>query len=441
MRKETCRKAVLGLCLSLLMQAGFADELTDRAKAFIEQSKYQAAYDLLRDSEPTRAGEPVFDLLLGVSAVNVGQHTRGVFALERVLAVQPNNVRARAEIARAYLALGETRAARQEFASVQDIGVPWSVSMTIDRMLDAVDRLDAVTRPTLRGFVEGTLGYDSNINVGPRVGTVAVPAFGGLQFNLSDTSRALSSSFGSLGAGFNARVPLDGGAALVGGVSAALRNHFGDATTRQFDNLIGDAYAGVVLTRDKHVFSLNAQYNQYNLNSTFRTATGVSGQWQYNLDANNQLSLFAQYADMRYPAQAVRDANRWVGGVAFAHAFTEGRVTYASLYAVKEKPHDGAYAWGGFNGLGARIGGQMKINERTTLFANALAEYRNYDAEYALFRTTRRDRQYEIAFGASYEPARLWKIMPRFSWMFNDANIELNKYHRELFSLTVRRDF
>src|SRR5262245_64922836 len=38
-----------------------------------------------------------------------------VFALERVLALQPDNHLARAEIARAYLALGERDAARREF--------------------------------------------------------------------------------------------------------------------------------------------------------------------------------------------------------------------------------------------------------------------------------------------------------------------------------------
>jgi hypothetical protein len=46
----------------------------------------------------------------------------------------------RAEIARAYLALGETQTAAQEFETVKKQGVPADVSMTIDRYIAAARR-------------------------------------------------------------------------------------------------------------------------------------------------------------------------------------------------------------------------------------------------------------------------------------------------------------
>ena len=159
--KRTTLMAIL--LAALLPRLALADELTDQAKALIDQGKAAEAFVLLEPQEGARAGEIPFDLLLGIAAIDAGQHTRAVFALERVLAVQPNNARARAEIARAYLALGETATAKQEFEAVQKQGVPAEVSATIDRYLDAVDRLDAVTRTTVRGYLEASLGYDSNI--------------------------------------------------------------------------------------------------------------------------------------------------------------------------------------------------------------------------------------------------------------------------------------
>ncbi|WP_301101205.1 surface lipoprotein assembly modifier [Propionivibrio sp.] len=439
MAKKSFRNTMAVLLLTLLSQLALADELSNRAKTLLDQGKAGEAFQLLDPVEGARAGDPAFDLLFGISAVEAGQHTRGVFALERVLAVQPNNARARAEIARAYLALGETTTAKQEFETVQKQGVPPEVSATIDRFLDAVDRLDSVSRATVRGFVEGASGYDSNVNVGSNKSSVAIPGFGGLPFTLTDDSKANAAWFATLGGGLTVRSPITSELALVGGLSGALRNNFG---VSQFDTVTADAYAGVVLTRDKNIFSLNAQFNQYDLASDrYRTAAGLSGQWQYNWDARNQSSAFVQYSDLRYPMQAVQNADRWLAGGAFAHAYREGEVTFASGYWVGQRPQDGGSPWLGFDGLGIRAGGQMNFDAKTVLFAGGSVEYRRYAAEDPSFLKTRKDTQYDLALGANYTPARNWKVTPRISYTLNESNVELNKYNRETVSVTVRRDF
>ena len=64
------------------------------------------------------AGDPGFDYLLGIAAMDSGHLTHSIFAPERVLAVEPDNLLARAEIARVYLMLGEVRTSQQEFETV-----------------------------------------------------------------------------------------------------------------------------------------------------------------------------------------------------------------------------------------------------------------------------------------------------------------------------------
>ena len=112
MAKEWTNRMLAVLMLAFLTQTATADESSDKAKVLIEHGQSKEAYQLLEPLEASRAGDPVFDLLFGIAAVDVGQNTRGVFALERVLALQPDNARARVEIGRAYLALGEHRRAR-----------------------------------------------------------------------------------------------------------------------------------------------------------------------------------------------------------------------------------------------------------------------------------------------------------------------------------------
>ena len=438
MIKQGLRNCVLVVALVAAWPALGAG-VTEQAAALIKEGKAATAFALLDAQEIERAGDPEFDVLLGIAAVEIGQHTRGVFALERVLALQPGNTRARAELARAYLALGETSAARQEFETVQKQGVPPEVEMTIDRFLDAVDRVESVTRTTLRGYIEGTAGFDSNVNVAPGRSTVAIPGFGGAPFRLADDSRATDAWFGSLGGGGNLRVPVTRDFALVAGASGALRNNI---QAQQFDSLNLDAYAGFVLNRDRHVFSANLQFNQYDVASQrYRLASGFSGQWQYNPNSRQQLSAFVQFSGLEYPGQSVRNADRWVFGAAYAQALRDASVLFASAYGVSEQPRDADKMWLGFDGFGLRVGGQVNLNARTELLAAAMLESRRYGADDAAFQTRREDTQYDLSLGLNYTPVRLWKVSPRLTWTSNESNIDLYKYHRATLSVVVRRDF
>src|SRR3979490_469577 len=104
-------RIVLAAAIAAVASAASADALTDRASALLARKEAKAAYTLLLPQEAQRAGDPEYDYLLGVAALDSGDYERAVFALERVLGVQPGNHVARAEIARAYLAIGERDAA------------------------------------------------------------------------------------------------------------------------------------------------------------------------------------------------------------------------------------------------------------------------------------------------------------------------------------------
>jgi len=68
---------------------------------------------------------------------------------------------ARAEIARAYLALGERDTARREFGTVRAQSIPADAKATIDQFLSAIA---AAETSRVTGFFEIGLGADSNVN-------------------------------------------------------------------------------------------------------------------------------------------------------------------------------------------------------------------------------------------------------------------------------------
>lgn len=93
---------------------------TNAARGWSAPYKYQfsAAYQLLELLEADRAGDVDYDYLLCVAAVESGNSTRCAFALQRVLAINPNHKDARAEMAKAHYLLGEKDAAKAEFNNV-----------------------------------------------------------------------------------------------------------------------------------------------------------------------------------------------------------------------------------------------------------------------------------------------------------------------------------
>lgn len=432
----------IALIVAGLLAAGtvHADAITDNAKALLDKGDAKAAYALLEPLEPQRAGDPDYDFLLGLSALETGKNTNAVFALERVLAVNPDHVRARAEIARAYAALGETRTARQEFETVKKQGVPPEVAVTIDRLLSAIERADDEGRTVVRGYVEGTFGHDTNVNSATADRNIAVPLFGGAIFTLGPGGVRRSDTFTSVGGGLNLRTPLDKEWALTAGLNGSKRMN---TEVDVFDTGSADAHVGVVRTYGKDVFSAALQYNQFWVdNDRYREAAGFTAQWQHNYDARSQASLYIQYSDLRYMSQEVRNADRFVIGANFAHALRGFKtVFYGGAYVGEEATRKDGFEHLGHMLYGARIGAQHEIHRDARLFANLGYEHRRYGADDPFFLRTRVDHQWNLGMGVAWTPAKDWLVTPQFQYTHSNSNIALNDYKREMVSVTVRRNF
>ena len=197
-------RAMLALVLVALPALALGDALTDRAGALLKRGDAKAAYELLLPLESQRAGDPEFDYLLGIAALDAGDPERAVFALERVLALQPNNHVARAEIARAYYVMGEREQARREFETVRAQAIPAEAKATVDRFLSAIA---AAETTRIDGYVELSLGYDSNVSSAIASSTIAIPAFGGAAFALAPSLRELGDQFFNIAGGVNFTTP------------------------------------------------------------------------------------------------------------------------------------------------------------------------------------------------------------------------------------------
>ena len=148
------------------------------AAELVKAEKSAEAYDQLAPMEARLAGNPDFDYVYGVAALDAGHPAQAVVALRRALNVRPDFHTARAELGRALAAMGDLAGAKREFETVRNISdLPPVARDALGRRVAAID--EAVANQNVKrysGYLESSIGYDTNVNAGPADSTLLIPA-------------------------------------------------------------------------------------------------------------------------------------------------------------------------------------------------------------------------------------------------------------------------
>ena len=423
------------------MQAAERQKLLQDAAGLIKSGKSADAYQLLAPQQSRFAGDPDYDYLLGIAALDIGKPNEAIFALERVLAVKPNHMQARAEIAKAYLAVGEKATAKHEFELVQSQHPPREVNETIQRFLDAINQGQG-GGTTLGGYLGLDIGSDSNVNSATGSSQVAIPVFGGAIATLSASGVQTRDSFANVSGGANVRHSISSEWSVFGGVNVNQRIN----SKQTIFNTRGlDGNVGIGLNEAQDSYSAALQLQSFDVdNKQYRTGTGMTMQWQHDMSASSsQATGYFQYTSLKYPGQSVRDANRYVLGAAYASVLSGSNAptVYFGGYGGEEKIKNANYPDLGNKLYGLRLGGEMGIYADAKLFGSLSAESRRYGGNDPIFLVTRKDTQTDLKLGVNYAVDKHWTVTPQLGYTKNTSNIVINDYKRTIFSVGVRRDF
>lgn len=441
-RKLFARLTLL-FSLSVLSAVSSAADVLDEARALLRAGQAEQAYALLAPLEESRAGDPVYDYLLGVSALDSGKPGLAVFALERVLAVRPDHAMARAELARAYFELRDDQAAKQEFENVAGMSPPPEVARTIQKFLDALDvRFESIKATQWRAYAQFGVGLDSNVNSATDNGLVAIPALGNLVFQLNRTGQELDDAFilGEAGGTISHRIGDNILAFATGRIEERVNEN-----EHLFDTGVIDFAAGLSVSAGNDTYTGALQLQRFEVgNELYRTITGVTGQYRHTIDNQNALTLFGQLARLRYypEAQSVRDVQQTRAGVGWAHAFggKDAPTVFVSAYIGNDDERAGLPHLGR-KFFGVRAGAEYKYQSDVDLFGSFAAEFSNYGGTEPLFLRGRDDEYYQISGGVRYRGFPGWTVSPQVRYTLNESNIPVNDYRRMMFLTTIRYDF
>lgn len=412
-----------------------------RAERLMSENKAAEAYLLLSPFEDQYAGDPRFDYLLGIAALDSGRADKATLAFERVLAVNPNFAGARLDMARAYFQLGDLPRAKTEFETVQQQNPPLAAQQTVERYLKAIEERSKIRQTQITGYAEFSFGRDTNVNNSSSSTTVKVPALGNLIFTLDPSNVQRADNYTTYAAGVDINHIVGEGVALYGGMSARQR------TNRNADTFDYGSYAaqgGVSYATQSALFRLGVNAEHFELDhNPSRNSAGVAGDVRYLLDPANVLLGFAQYNRYRFEQAAltVNDFDQTLIGGGYLRLFADGASAITMNAFVGSENAINNRADGNKDITGLRLGGQYRLRDDLDLFASMGAQIGKYDMVNTAFQTQREDKQYDGVVGVTWRWDRDWTVRPQVLRIRNDSNIQINDYKRTEYSVTVRRDF
>ncbi len=434
------RQIISGLLAGGLIITGQANAAPeDDLRAMIEQGHHADAYQAAK-AQPDQVGNPLFDVYYGIAAIEVGQASEGVLALERYRMSFPQDANAVLYMSRGYLMLGEAQRARAELEALLETAPSDEIATVARALLESASGQESAAGGGVRAYVEAGLGADSNVNGGVGSSVVTLPVFG--QIVVPRNITRTGDNFTHLAAGMTVNHVIDPGLSIFGGLDFSTRLHFND---QKYDQDVLGGVLGVALKRGGNLWRATAsQQTLWLENDRYRSVTGLAGEWGTEIHPKGFLNAFVQYARFDYgePGGGISDADFYGLGVGYRRVFDGAyRPTLALAVTGGDDRNDR-----GHHELSRKIWGASATFSfvpmpRWNVSASLSHQESDYQDEQPYLAVTRHDRFDSFILGAGYQIDRQMSVRGEMSYFDNASNIELYKYDRLQGMVKLRYDF
>jgi hypothetical protein len=430
-------------CATISIDSAMASdgqEVIVQARELQAAGKVKQAYQLMQKHADDNAGLFEYDYLLGQLAMDSGKPVEAIFVLERALDQRPNFAPARAELARAYFIIGENKAARNEFEKVQKAEMPAASKKLMARYILAIDdRLFGNTGDT-SFYVSAGIGYDTNVNTSPSTRLVALPT-GTIELS-SPEDREKDSSAATLQGGGRFSYALKSNLQLYGGGDLRFYQLFDED---KFSTQIFDGVLGLHLMHGRDQYKLALVGQKFALDGkTSRNLFGMNAQWLHAVNAANQLSVFGQYAAIRFPVSSLFDINQLSAGATWLHLFENSYqpIMHLTAYAGKESEQASNADYVGRDYFGLRAGVRVKTSAKIIWSGVVSYQKSKYGGVFPFTGGVVRDDDFVNTTAAvDYEINKTWRITPEITYSKSTSNLGFFDYDRLKTLVTVRVNF
>ncbi|MCW2367310.1 tetratricopeptide (TPR) repeat protein [Sphingobium sp. B7D2B] len=372
---------------------------------------------------------PELRFRLGMALMEAGRTREAIRQFRHLLADQPQAVRVRLELARAYYVARDYANAERQFRLAGAANLPAIVSANVDRYLKSIREMRSWSFSA-----SFALAPDTNINAATAAETIELY---GLPFDLSEAARRSSGVgvYGQIGAEWAPRL------------SARVRQRFGaflsrrDYQGQQFDDMVLSAYLGPRVTLGRFALATagTASRRWYG-GQPYSRMLGGQADVAYYPGTRTAISLQASASDLRH--EGATHLNGALLGLSLGVTRSLDKQSLGNL-RVGINRHDAAnraFAQTSYT-AGAIYARELPMGFSLSLQPGF--SYSRFDGVFAAFGAARSDTSYSLGVSALNRKVTLGRFVPRVgvSHTINESNIALYAYRRTRFDIGVTTIF
>jgi hypothetical protein len=416
------------------------DEAVSGLNELVTQNRYEEAYVLSRQMLGEYEGDPEFDFLYGLAALETNRPSEAVFAFERIMFVYPDQQRVKLELARAFFMSNNLAASRQLFDQVLATNPSDNVRTNVEAFIERIDERERSIAGTFTWYVNSNVGNDSNINSATELGVISTP-IGDVE--LSANGQSIDDSFMDLGTGLNYVKPLSKTSAVTFGANYNLHNNL-DTDAFDIGVLAADFnYAHIV---DSLRLSYGGRLQRVELDGEeFQHSASGIATLQRNAGAGWTQGLTGAYTQVRYNDDvnanaALRDVDQWlVSGVL---GKTNGRFNHTvSVYYGDESAAQSAGEDNAQSFYGVAFAEQFQILPNHIPYVRVSLHHSENKAPHVFFARVREDDTFSTSLGWIWRALENMNVTTDLTWTENDSNLDLFAYDRLKVQTGLRYQF
>ena len=399
------------------------------AEVLIVQNRYDEARTKLLALEKISPRDEQVQFLLGLLDLQNKDYESAISRFHRILVSEPDRVRVRLELGRAYFLENDYENAERQFLFARAGHLPPNVQANVDRYLGAVRSLR-----TFNYNFAISIASDTNLNAGPAIDTVSLY---GLPFQLSQTAKANS----GLG------LALDAGVEWAPRISRKFKWRIGTQLHRSqyretaFDDMTIGLYTGPHFTWKRWDFNIlgNASRRWYG-DHAYSGSIGASGDATYYLSP--RIGVGAQIGVTRtgYPQNTTQNGLGQTVGANFFYTPTTSSSVRGSATFGHQSAEIAVYAYHlqqyGLSYTREFAGG-------ITVGITPTYSRISYDGPIPAFGATRVDHQVTAQLTVLNRRIDWHGLTPRISYIYthNNSSINLYTFRRNRVELGITKAF
>lgn len=418
-----------------------SDPIIRQLDDLVKRGQYEEAYAFASANLDQYEGEPEFDFLLGLAAMDSGRPTEAVFALERIAYLYPDQQRVKLELARAFYMSNNLPAARQLFTEVLATDPTPNVQSNIRAFLTEIDAREANLRGNFTWYVNSGVGSDSNINSATELGVIPTP-IGDVE--LSPNGQSIEDSYVDLGGGVTYTHPFSKTRALTASGTYTQHNNF-STSDFDLDVLAADiSYAHVV--QESMRFSYGARAQRVDLdNKNFQNSASLIASWQRSAGAGWSQALTGAYTQVRFDDgvnanASFRDVNQvllsGVLGKTDGNFFHSVSAYVGDESAVRNLGKNNAQQF-----YGVAFSEQFQFRPAHIPYFRISLHRSENEAPDPIFNIEREDDTFSTSLGWVWRAHRNVNVTTDVTYTDNESNLDLYTYDRVKYQTALRYQF